>query len=246
MCRIGNRTIANSAIARLNRLTGDRDVAYSALLARVAESTDTAVTSRELLDVERAVIQYRFNGSTSAYRSALARAGAPLDVARGVLADSIRRRKLGAKLRVAAPSSSEIAGFYAEYPDVLVRTVQAQGRTVPWWLGGKRRGLMLSTFAPMQLFEVPAGRTATVRTLTGRYAVRTLDEARPLGSVPIAQARSAIAAALTQFSRSAAVVNVSARRQQSLLSQAVCRRDDLPTPSVVDLTVYLPFLRLEG
>lgn len=246
MCRIGRNTISTSAIARLNRLVGDRDVAYTALLARLADSSDTNVTAKEVLEVERAVVQYRFGGSTSAYRTALSRAGAPLDVARGILADTIRRKKLGQRLRVSAPSSSSIAGFYADYPDVLVRTVQAQGAQAPWWLGGKKRGLMLSTFAPMQLFESPVGLTSTVRTLTGRYAVRTLDEARPLGSVPIAQARPAIAAALSQFARSAAVVNLSARRQQALLAQAVCRRDDLPIASVVDLTVYLPFLRLEG
>ena len=32
----------------------------------------------------------------------------------------------------------------------------------------------------------------------------------------------------------------------ALLTHAVCRRDDLPTTAVVDLTDYLPFLRLRG
>jgi hypothetical protein len=246
MCKIGANTISMSAIARLNVFVQDRDVAYTVLLSRLAESARTRVTSKEILAAERAIVQHRFGGSYSSYRSALARGRASVPVARSILADTIRRRKLGAKLRVAKPSSTAIAGFYAEYPDVLVRTVQARGDDAPWWLAGRKTGLALSTFAPAQLFALPAGRTATVRTLTGNYAMRALDEARPLGSVSLTQARPAISAALTQFARSDAVVNVSSSAQEALLRQAVCSRDDLPTPAVIDLTTYLPFLRLEG
>jgi hypothetical protein len=33
-------------------------------------------------------------------------------------------------------------------------------------------------------------------------------------------------------------------KRRYVLNTAVCRRDDLPQPSAVDLTSYLPFLRL--
>ena len=46
--------------------------------------------------------------------------------------------------------------------------------------------------------------------------------------------------------RSDAVVRWSSARQAALLTQAVCRRDDLPIADVLDLTQYLPFLALEG
>ena len=82
--------------------------------------------------------------------------------------------------------------------------------------------------------------------MTGRFAMRTLDEARPLGAVPLPQARAAISAALKQFARSDAVVNWSANRQDALLDQAVCQRDDLPVTGVIDLTDFAPFLALEG
>jgi hypothetical protein len=245
MCTMGRNAIRLSAIARLNILVKDRDVAYTALLARLAESATQRATTKEILAAERAVIQYRFGGSRSAYRAALGKAGAPLDVARAILGDSIRRHKVGATLRISAPSGVAIGGFYESYPDLLVRTVRAVG-AVPWWLGGRRTGLALSTFAPPGLFEAPAGRQTTVRTMTGRYALRPLDEARPLSSVSLPEATPAIAAALKQFARSDAVVRWSAGRQTALLTHAVCRRDDLPTTAVIDLTDYLPFLRLEG
>jgi hypothetical protein len=245
MCKVERNSISLSGIARLNILVKDRDVAYTALLARLAESTNQRATTKEILGAEQAVIQYRFGGSRSAYRAALAKAGAPLDVARAILGDAIRRQKVGATLRVSAPSGAAIAGFYESYPDLLVRTVRAEG-AAPWWLGNRRTGLALATFAPAALFAAPAGRPTTVRTMTGHYAVRPLDEARPLSGVSLPEARSAIAAALKQFARSDAVVRWSSARQAALLTHAVCRRDDLPIADVLDLTQYLPFLALEG
>jgi hypothetical protein len=245
MCKIGRNTIGQAAIARLNILVKDRDVAYTALLARLGEATVASASAREIAAAEAAVVQHRFGGSHSAYRAALARAGAPLDVARGILADQIRRQKIGARLRVRGPSLGAITGFYFAYPELLVRTVRAEG-AAPWWLAGRKTGLALSTFAPASLFDVPAGRATTVRTMSGRFAVRTLDEARPLGAVPLPQARAAITAALRQFARSDAVVGWSASRQESLLDEAVCRRDDLPVTGVIDLTDFVPFLALEG
>jgi hypothetical protein len=245
MCKVERNSISLSGIARLNILVKDRDVAYTALLGRLAESTSQRATTKEILGAEQAVIQYRFGGSRSAYRAALAKAGAPLDVARAILGDAIRRQKVGATLRVSAPSGAAIAGFYESYPDLLVRTVRAEG-AAPWWLGNRRTGLALATFAPAALFAAPSGRSTTVRTMTGHYAVRPLDEAQPLSGVSLPVASPAIAAALKQFARSDAVVRWSSARQAALLAHAVCRRDDLPIADVLDLTQYLPFLALEG
>lgn len=244
MCRIGRNTISMSGIAQLNRLVRDRDVAYTALLARLAESATVGVTRKEILEAESAVVALRFAGNRGAYLSALTRAGATLDVARGVLADELRRRKIGAGLRVATPNSTAVANFYESYPDLLVRSVRADD--APSWLGGRKIGFALSTFAPEQVFQAPAGRKSTLRTLTGRVTVTPLDESRPLGSVPLAQARAAIVTALKEFARSDAVVRWSASRQSLLVRQAVCRRDDLPTVGSIDLLAYLPFLAVDG
>lgn len=242
MCKIGASTIGMTAIAKLNRLVGDRDVAYSALLARLADSSGVRVTSRDVLAAERAVVALRFGGSRAAYVAALARAQASVEVARGILADQLRRRRHAARVRAPAPSAASVAAFYFSYPDLLVRTVEAA--PAPWWLAGRRTGLAISSFAPEQLFRVPAGRRSTLTTLEGSFAVRPIGLPRPLGSVPVSQLRPSIVGLLRQHARLDAAVRSSAWRQQSLLQQAICRRDDLPQPAVIELTDFLPFLEL--
>lgn len=243
MCRVGRQTISTAAIAQLNRLVQDRDVAASALLARIAESRSASVTTREVLAAESAVIADRFGGSRGAYIAALLRARANVALGRAVLADQLRRRKIGADIRVAV-SSTAIASFYTTYGDLLVRTVEARPGT--WWLGGLRVGVAISSYAPQRVFEVPTGTRATLRSLAGVVRIRALDEARPLASVSLAFARPAIRTVLASHARSDAVVRWSAARQQALLSEATCRRDDLPQPGSVDLAAYLPFLELAG
>jgi hypothetical protein len=244
MCRIGPYSIRMDAIARLNRMVQDRDVAYTALLQRLAAARHASVSMREVLAAERAIVSRRFGGRRSSYLAALGAARANLDVARGVIADELRRRKLAARMRVSRPSYGAIAGFYATYPELQVRALEAS--PAPWWLDGRRAGLALSSLAPPQVFDVPSGRRSYVRTTTGTYFVRPLDVSRPLGSVPLSQARPAIAAALRYFAQSEAVLRWSAAQQTSLLREAVCRRDDLPAVGTVDLQDFLPFLALNG
>jgi hypothetical protein len=243
MCRVGRATIGLSAIARLSRFVNDRDVAYSALFSRLAEAGSAQVSAAEIRAAESAVIS-RF-GSRGEYLAALAKAGASRAVARSVLADSLRRHEVGLRLRVSRPSGASIAAFYEAYPELRVRSVSAQGGA-PWWLGGRRSGLALATFVPERLFEAPTGSRTSLQTLSGRYTVRVLDETRPLAAVPLAQARPAISAALTQFARRDAVTRWSTGRQEALLRKAVCRRDNLPEIATIDLTTYLPFLALAG
>jgi hypothetical protein len=199
------------------------------------------VTTREVLAAEAAVIADRFGGSRGAYITALARGRANVAIARGVLADQLRRRKLGARLPVAV-SSSAIGAFYSTYGDLLVRTVEARPGT--WWLGGRSVGLAISSFAPQRVFEVATGARTTVRSLAGVIRVRALDEARPLASVSLPQARAAIRTVLASHARSDRVIRWSATRQQAMLDQATCRRDDLPQPSSADLSMFLPFLAI--
>jgi hypothetical protein len=243
MCRVGSQTISTTAIAQINRLVQDRDVAYSALLARIAESSAARVSTREVLAAEAAVVADGFGGNRGAYIAALGRARANVAVARAVLADQLRRRKIGARLRVGV-SSTAIASFYSTYGDLLVRTVEARPGT--WWLGGRRVGIAISSYAPQRVFEVATGSRATVRSLAGVVRVRALDDTRPLASLSLPQARAAIRTVLASHARSEAVVRWSALRQNALLDQATCRRDDLPQPGSVDLAAYLPFLELAG
>ena len=242
MCRVGANTIGMVAIARLNRLVEDRDVAYSALLARITEAGAAKVTSGEVRSAESAVIALRFGGNRSAYIAALARERASVELARGILADQLRRAKLAARMRVGRPSSTSVATFYFSYPDLQVRTVEAA--PAPWWLGNRRTGLAIQYYAPDRLFAVPTGQRATLRTLAGSFAVRPLNLSQQLAAIPLDQARQTISAVLAHHARLDATVRWSAARQASLLNQAICRRDDFPQPAATDLTAYLPFLTL--
>ena len=241
-CTFGTRGIDVRSVAAHERLTGDREIAFSALLARVAEASYAPVSTKDVLAAERAVIALRFGGSRGAYRAALARARATVGIARGVIADELRRLRVERGLRGRRPTAAEVSSFYAAYPELRVRRVEA--KPAPWWLGNRPRGLALEELAPDRVFGVPLGRKAMLRALDATYAVRALGETQPLGSVPLAQARPAIAAALSVFARRAAFESWTVVRQTSALRSAICRRDNLPAPSAIRLTSYLPFLSL--
>ena len=88
------------------------------------------------------------------------------------------------------------------------------------------------------------GKSESVLTSTGTFSVKALQDASPLGAVPLGRARPAIAAALRSFARGAAFERWTVGKQRAALTTATCAQDDLPQPASVDLVQYLPFLRL--
>jgi hypothetical protein len=243
-CTSAQGRITLGAIRQLQTLTGDREIAYTALLARLGESRYTRVTTAQVVAAERGVISSRFGGSAGAYYAALREAHASVAVARGVIADQLRRARIEATLHVPAPSGSAVSSFYLSYPELLTRQVEA--KPAPWWLGGRIRGLALSSIAPESVFKMPGGRSGLVRTVTGSFAVKPLGEPVELGALPLSQARPAIVAALRSFARGAAFENWSANRQPAVFTTMICRGDDLPAAGAVDLSMYLPFLAPTG
>lgn len=241
-CSIGRRTIGMGQLAAVQRVTGDRDAAFSALLARLTEQRYAEVRAAEVRTAERAVIASRFRGSRAAYVSELRRAGASVSIARQVLADELRRLRIERSLPARRPSAGEVVAFYLGYPALLARRVQV--RPAPWWLGRRTSGLALERLAPQRVFAVAGGRRSTVRGFDGLYEIRPLGPVVALGSVPLSQARPTIAAALASFGRRASFESWTVARQEYLLRQAICRRDDLPEPSAIRLSSYLPFLEL--
>jgi hypothetical protein len=242
-CLIGKRELSNAAIQQLQLLTGDRETAYSALFERLVESDQTPVPTSAVLAAERGVILQSFGGSRAAYVSALQQANASVPVARAVLADQLRRTIVQATLPSATPTASDIQTFYESYPDLLVRLVKSKPQ--PSWLGGsKAQGFAISQVAPDRIFTLKSGRTTVLYTSEGLFRVKLLDDALPLGAVPLGKAAPAIAAALRGFARGQAFENWTVAKQRYVLNSAICARDDLPQPSAVDLTSYLPYLRL--
>jgi hypothetical protein len=241
-CLIGKRTLSDAAIAQLQRLTGDRETAYSALFERLVESDEAPVPTSAVLGAERGVILQSFGGSRAAYVSALQQANASVSVARGILGDQLRRAQVQATLSGGTPTASQIQTFYQSYPDLSVRLVSSAPQ--PSWLGTKKQGFAISQVAPDRVFSLQRGKSAVLQTSEGAFRVKPLDDALPLGAVPLKKATPAIAAALREFQRGNAFENWSVSKQRYVLNTAICDRDDLPQPSAVDLTSYLPFLRL--
>jgi hypothetical protein len=240
-CLVGKSSLAQSAIDALQRVTGDRETAYSALYERLVESQYTSVSTADVVAAERAVIAQQFNGSQSAYAAALRAAHATVAIARGILGDELRRARVETTLSTAVPSATQIETFYQSYPDLQVRLVQAKPR--PSWLPAAK-GFALSQVAPDTIFTLPRGKTTAVRTTEGDFGVKILNEAQTLGAVPLSKVSSTIAAALRQFARGDAFDKWTVGKQRVILDNALCKSDDLPQPGVVDLTQFLPFLRL--
>jgi hypothetical protein len=240
-CTVGNQTIAAVSIKSLQRLTGNRDTAFSALFERMVERPRAVVTTAQVRAAEQTIVAQSFDGSRAAYVAALRQAGASVSVARAIIEDELRRTELEKQLYAPLPSASEVQTFYSSYPDLLVRNVRA--KPAPAWLGGKASGLALSAVAPERLFTLPLDRKAVVQTAEGDFTVTPLDDALPLGAVPLGRARPAIVAALRSFARGSAFEQWTILRQHAALDQTTCVRDDLPQPAAVDLVQYLPFLR---
>ena len=243
VCSLRGSEITAGALSALEAVTGDRQVAYTALFARLVESRQAAVSRRRVLEAERAVVAGRFRGSLVAYRAALTQKRASLTLARDVLADELRRAQIEARLRVAAPSGGEVTAYYRTYAKISVRAVRVE--PAPWWLGGKTEGLALASVAPAAVFRVPVGRSAQIRTLEGTYTVEARDAPIQLGALPPERARAAIGAALLAAARGPAFDRWTAKLQRASLSQASCLGDDRPSVGAVQLSGYLPFLSLD-
>jgi hypothetical protein len=91
-CTLPGGSVTAASVTALGALTRDPQLALTALFARAALRTRVAVPQTEILRVEREVIARAFRGSTRAYLRRLARRRATRAVARGVIADELRRQ----------------------------------------------------------------------------------------------------------------------------------------------------------
>ena len=243
VCAIGDVELRGGEIGALTRVTGDRQAAFTALSERAAGSLKVPISSAEIVAAERAIISNRFGGSRAAYRGALARAGANVTVARGVIADELREAVLEPHLAARRPTGREVGEYYETFGAADARAVEV--RPAPSWLGGQTRGVALATMAPKRVFSLRVGGKPTkIRTRDGVFKVRALGAVQPLATFPFARARAGIYAALMRSARSEAYDRWLLRQQQSALDIAICRRDELPMVGTVDLTNQLPFLEL--
>ncbi len=241
-CVYGEKALTAAGVAALARVTGDRELALSAMIARAIERERTHVPVRETLAAERRIVAARFGGSRTAYRSALAQAGASVSVARGIIGDELRRREILSRRSTTRPSSADVGRFRATYAQVLARRVSVS--PAPSWLP-EGRGVVLATSAPPAVFQIRAGRTVVVATAEGRFEVRALGRPTALAAVQLALARPAIFRELVAERRAEAYAAWTLQKQKGAESRLVCERDRLPEVGVVTLSSFVPFLALD-
>jgi hypothetical protein len=241
-CTLEGTQVDTSDIRALTSVTGDPDVAFTAVFARAVASLSAPLKSDRIAAAERAVVGSRF-GSYAAYRAALARAHASPAAARGVIADELRRALIEQHIKVPGPSGDDIQSFYETYAETNVRRVQTKGAVM--WLGGRTQGFALASNAPPQLFSIPTGRWVTIRTMLGPVQVKAVEPTVPLGGVPLSVARPAVIASLKGLARDRRYEAWLLARQRTMVDQALCRKDELPTPGIVPLTDFLPFLAVD-
>jgi hypothetical protein len=199
------------------------------------------VSPSDALAMERRIVGARFGGSTAGYRSALSETGASTAVARGIVADELRRAEIVERLPFARVSAGDIARFRATFAPVLARELQVS--PAPSWLP-EGSGVALATSAPAAVFAVATGRRTTIRTAEGAFVVQARDDTTALGALPSALARLAVTRELRTERRADAYAAWTIRMQKRAESKLVCERDRLPAPAVVSLSSFAPFLSL--
>ena len=240
-CVYGDSALTASAVASLAKVTGDRELALTALVVRAVERERTSVSPVDVVAAERRIVRARFGGSTSAYRTAVARAGASIAVARAVIGDELRRREILTRLPGGSVSTADVLRFRETHAAVLARRVAVT--PAPAWLP-EGTGLALATSAPEAVFRLRTRRSTKIHTADGAFTVRPLERADALGTVAFAEARPAVVRELRAERRSDAYAAWTVRTQKAAESRMVCERDRLPELGVVALSAFMPFLSL--
>jgi hypothetical protein len=243
-CALDAKTMRQSDLSRLAAVTHDRDVAYTILFDRLVASGLARVSPDAVRQAEQAIVDGSFGGSRPAFNAALAKGGANIYVARAAIADELLRVQVEASIAVPGSTEPQIQAFYATYSDTLVRPFKVTPAAP--WLGNRTSGFALAVAAPGALFRLPSAVASPFTTGLGSYTVTPLDQALPLGAIPVDQARPAIRTALRSFARTQAYEDAARKRAESALNRTICLRDDLPNPAVVSVSTYLPFLSLSS
>ena len=243
-CTVYGHPVRWDVAAAISRVTQDPQPAFTAAYSRAVASSYAHVTTKAILDAEKAVISLHFGGSRGAYVSALQHDRATVAIARGIIGDELRRAIIQARLRVPGPSASEVQSYYDTYAAAPVRLVSVKPAAP--WLANSKRGFALGAVAPPQVFTLKNGKQATLRTMTGVFKVKALGPTVTLAELPLAKARRPIVTALISLARDTAYQNWLVDREYAAQAQTLCWRDQLPAVEAVPLTDYLPYLALDS
>ncbi len=237
LCVLGATPILANDVTELTAVTGDRDVAFSAAFQRLMLVKAAPLANGAVAAAEREIIDDRFAGNRASYVAALNAAHATVNIARDVIGDQLRQQEVEATLRTAAPTTAQIASFYASYGSEPARTVKA-AKSLSWL--GSASGVALQVNAPESLFTLPTGSAATV----DGVSVTALGPTVSLAAIPLVTAQNSIRAALSQLARGVAFDAWLVKGEAAAAGNLSCSHDKLPDAAPVDLTDYLPFLSL--
>jgi hypothetical protein len=240
-CSYGDTMFSSSRVSTLAQVTGDRELALTALLVRAVENARIDVGSDRILAVEQRIVTSRFRGNRAAYRAALGEAGAGLATARGIIGDELRRLEISSRLRVGRPRAADVAHFRATFGSALARQVEVS--PAPSWLPDGE-GLAIDISAPRRVFRVAVGRWVRLRTAEGVFRLRALGATSPLEAVATGDSRRAILREIRSALRVEAYGAWSIRKQKEAASRLTCKRDRMPELGVVALSSFAPFLSL--
>jgi hypothetical protein len=235
--------IASGTRDALSRVTRDPETAATIALGWVATRYEAKVMHTQIDIAERGVIEAVFGGSWTAYITALRRRGANRSLVRAALGAALRRAAVAAGLEVPSVSDASIAAFYAAAPDRRTRLVTT--KLPATWLGGRTRGFAIEGYAPARLFTHGSG-LRIVQTEKGAVEVSVLGPPRPLRAVPLEETRPTIAAALAERAKDEAYRAWLQAKEQVILNAAICADDDVPAAAPIELSAYLPFLRISA
>ena len=107
-CAFPGGAVSSAAVTDLSALSRSPQLALTALFARAALRARVPVAQADLLAAERQVVERVFHGSLRGYLRALARRHASRAVARGVIADELRRRVIAALPETQAPDQTTL------------------------------------------------------------------------------------------------------------------------------------------
>jgi hypothetical protein len=241
-CVYGTTPLTASSVATLAKVTGDRELALTALVVRAVERERERVPPSDALAFERRIVRSRFGGSAAAFRAALAESGASLAVGRGIIGDELRFRSLVGRLPAGPVTPTDVSRFRSTFAPVLAREIVVSPS--PSWLP-EGQGVALATSAPELVFRVPTGRRTTIHTVEGTFTVEARGDATALAALSTSAARPAIVRELRAERRADAYAAWTLRMQKAAESKLVCERDRLPELGVVSLATYVPFLSLD-
>jgi hypothetical protein len=239
VCELPEGRIETTGVAALARALGDRDAAASVLLERLVLRSAVELEPRTQRTAERLFVADRFGGNTAAYLRAIAAARLSRAAMRAVIEDDLRRQAVAARFMVAQPGGAAVESFYASYAGFRARLVAVSEPV--GWLGERKRGYAIETFAPRTVFGL--SRARTMATAAGPLQVRPLDATVRLGSLQLSEVRTAIQVALRRQSRATAYDNWLVRREKQVLAGATCVGDDLPQAAAVDVLALPPLER---